>query len=84
MYALINTFHKDARHAGIIISRHRTERAAEVAADKHSRAVERANGAGSYIPTRIELVASTLRAGDWVKWEDIEGIHSMKNILFGD
>ena len=71
MYALINTHHRSDLHAGIIISRHRTEEAAWSAAEKHARAVTRANGRGSYVPTTIEEVLSSCRAGDWLRRSDV-------------
>ena len=47
MYTLTDTFN------GRTISRHRTLEAAVRADARHARAVRRANGASSYIPTRI-------------------------------
>ena len=47
MYHLINMFNRT------IISSHRTEGAARKADVKHQRAVKRANGQNSYIPTQI-------------------------------
>ena len=66
MFALINTFHKSVRHTGIIISRHHTEAAAENAAERHARAVRRANGRDSYVPTTIKIVPRHFRAGDLI------------------
>jgi hypothetical protein len=54
MYYLINTFSSvGSGHVGRVVSRHRTEEAAERAQEKLGRDVERANGRGSYLPTTI-------------------------------
>jgi hypothetical protein len=45
----------------IIISNHRSLRAAVLAERKFSRAVKRANGSNSYIPTRIEYLTDDLQ-----------------------
>jgi len=47
MYVLVDTFNNK------LISRHRTEAAAGRACEKFQRAVKRANGKDSYIPTKI-------------------------------
>ena len=61
MYALINTLnghrYDDGEILGDIISRHRTPAAAAKADDRHQRAVRRANGSSSYIPTAIIDIA---------------------------
>lgn len=44
-------------HVGKILSRHRSEDAAESAAGKLQRAVRRANGQGSYLPTIVRSSA---------------------------
>jgi len=63
MYALIDTFngyhYDDGQVLGGIISRHRTVAAAEKANARHQRAVKRANGRTSYIPTAIVEVEWT-------------------------
>lgn len=45
----------------VIISNHRSLRAAVLAERKFSRAVKRANGSNSYIPTRIEYLTDDLQ-----------------------
>jgi|GEM_PF-3385033 len=45
----------------IIISNHRSLRAAVLAERKFSRAAKRSNGANSYIPTRIEYLTDDLQ-----------------------
>lgn len=47
MYVLVDTFN------GRTVSRHRSYAAAERAGDVLARRVRQANGAGSYLPTRI-------------------------------
>lgn len=66
MFALINTFHGDQYNYGIVISRHRTEDTAHRAATSHARAVERANGRGSYVPTMVVEIDKSIKVGDYV------------------
>lgn len=54
MYALINTMNAiQGDSIGTILSTHRTTQAAEAASEKINRATRRANGANSYLPTRV-------------------------------
>lgn len=55
LYRLVDTFN------GLVISGHHSLMGAEKAARRHDRAVKRANGQSSYIPTRID------------RWESSEG-----------
>ena len=71
-FALINTFERDAQHAGRIISRHRSLEVAARCQEKFDRAVKRANGVHSYVPTRVVVVSPALRVGSWVRHSDIE------------
>lgn len=50
MYVLVNTFLNDR-----VISRHRSLNAVAKANDRLQRAVKRANGQSSYMPTRVML-----------------------------
>ena len=53
MYAVINTMHADDQHLGQALSNHLTEEAAERAASKYQKQVQRANGKGSYVPLSV-------------------------------
>ena len=55
-YALINTFNAMPGRLGGILSFHRTEEAAEKADRACQKAVKRANGQNSYLPTIIREV----------------------------
>lgn len=56
MYALINTMCATGDSAGMILSMHRTEEAAEAADAALQRAIKRRNGQSSYLPTVIVKV----------------------------
>ena len=56
-FALINTFNAMPGHLGCVQSFHRTEQAAEKADKALQKAVKRANGQSSYLPTIIREVA---------------------------
>ena len=49
-----------------VLSNHRSIKAAVIAADKFLRAVKRANGSNSYIPTVIEYLTDD-DSPEWVK-----------------
>ncbi len=54
MFYVVNTMSAtEAGHVGRILSSHRTRDTAERADAKLQRAVKRANGSGSYLPTTI-------------------------------
>lgn len=54
MYALINTMTQiPGDSIGTILSTHRTVEAAEKADEKINRLTRKANGANSYLPTRV-------------------------------
>jgi hypothetical protein len=57
-FALINTFPALPDHLGQVISFHRTEEAAEKANASLQKAIKRANGNSSYLPTIIREVDS--------------------------
>jgi hypothetical protein len=63
MYELIDTFNN------IVISRHRTIKAAAKADNKHDRAVKRNNGPNSYIPTRCrdEKTKKWVDGDEWLE-----------------
>lgn len=64
-YALINTFNAMPGRLGGILSFHRTEEAAERADKVFQKAVKRANGNSSYLPTTIrEVFANAPRSND--------------------
>lgn len=52
-----------------IISRHQTVKAAVIAAHKHNKAVKRANGQHSYIPTAIKCTKGNDISEDIVREE---------------
>jgi hypothetical protein len=52
-YALVNNFNATSNTFGTIISRHNSVDAANKADDAYQRAVKRANGSNSYIPTVV-------------------------------
>lgn len=75
MYALINTMNAIGTDSiGTILSQHRTVEAAERASAVINRQTRAANGANSYLPTRIvELTRKP--AGRWIandEWRAIE------------
>lgn len=57
-YRIYDTFNRR------VVSNHRSLRTAVIAQDKFSKAVRRANGQNSYIPTIIEY---TDNEGEWLK-----------------
>ena len=64
-YALINTFNAMPGRLGSILSFHRTEEAAERADKACQKAVKRANGRNSYLPTIIrEVFANAPKSSD--------------------
>ena len=72
MYALVNTFERDALYLGRVASRHRTPEMARKAQTSHLKAVKRTNGGTSYVPTVIGAIQrNNLKKGDWVCYEDI-------------
>lgn len=71
MHALINVFNCPADSIGRVISCHRTEKAAEAARYRHGRAVRRANGSTSYVPTRIVELARRVSADQALVLADI-------------
>jgi uncharacterized protein involved in exopolysaccharide biosynthesis len=56
-FALVNTLNAMPDHLGSVESFHRTEEAAEKADKALQKAVKRANGQNSYLPTIIREVA---------------------------
>jgi hypothetical protein len=67
MIALINTTNQiDNISIGTVISRHRTFFAAAAASAKFQADVRRANGANSYIPTRIVTLTRRHAVGNHV------------------
>ncbi len=68
MYLLVNTFLAGPQDRGQILSRHRTAAAAFGAQARHQRAVKRANGAASYLPTAVYRAApgQIARHAQWV------------------
>lgn len=64
-FALINTFNSMPGHLGAVQSFHRSEEAAEKADKALQRAVKRANGQSSYLPTIVrEIDAKAPRSND--------------------
>jgi hypothetical protein len=64
-FALINTFNAMPGHLGAVQSFHRTEEAAEKADRALQKAIKRANGQSSYLPTIIrEVGAKAPRSND--------------------
>lgn len=65
-FALINTFDRLPHHLGSIVSFHRTMELAEKADKALQKAVKKANGQSSYLPTIIREVESSSK-----KWQNI-------------
>ena len=58
-----------------VVSNHRSIKATVIASDKFSRAVAKANGQNSYIPTRIEYLDDD---GEWLGLPT-EEVHDAEN-----
>ena len=72
MFVLINTFSSiPGRDLGCVVSCHRSRDTAERAAKALQRAVKRANGQGSYIPTHVAKVGRRFKVGDTVAYDDV-------------
>ena len=67
MFYLVNTFDTIGdRYMGCIVSAHRSEEAAIAANVRLQRGVKRANGATSYLPTRIVERKARHFKGDFI------------------
>jgi len=68
MFLLVNTFLAGPQDRGQILSRHRSAAAAFRAQARHQRAVQRANGAGAWLPMIVLDVApgQIPRHAQWV------------------
>lgn len=71
MYALINTMSAVDVYVGRVLSMHRTAEAAETADTKLQRAVKRANGQNSYLPTVIRKINRKSFRGDMIERADV-------------
>lgn len=72
-YAVVNTMNQIGTDSiGTVISRHQTQEAAEQAQARHQRAVRRANGDQSYIPTRVVILTEDIRPGGHVRPRNVQ------------
>lgn len=71
MYAIINTMQAWDYYVGSVVSVHRTAEAAEAADAKLQRAVKRANGQNSYLPTVIRKLNCRAQNGDMIDRSEI-------------
>jgi hypothetical protein len=64
VYSVINTMNQIGGDSiGTIVSNHRTLEAAQKSEGLFQRSVKRANGANSYVPTRIVIIPQALPTG---------------------
>ena len=65
MWYLVNTMNSvEIGHVGRVLSAHRSQGAAECADVRHQRAVRRANGSASYLPT---IVVQARKVGQYAR-----------------